>query len=833
MVPRVARELLFGLFATLAVTSALCSATVPTMPAFNEVRASFSTSEAQLLDRNGVVLATQRVDARVRRLDWVALADISPTVAAALVAAEDKRFYEHAGVDWVGFGSAAWDSVWRAFDGRRPRGASTLTMQLAGLLDPTLAIAVNTRTLGQKWDQAQAALALERTWSKAQIIEAYLNVTSYRGELTGIDAAARGLFGKAPAGIDAREAAILIALLRGPNAPAATVAQRACLVAAVSVPQLACEDVRASAMVALAGAYRLAPRDSAAPHLAARLLKVPGSRVTTTLDAELQRYAVANLRDHLAELSDRAVGDGAIVVLDNASGDVLAWVGSSGELSAAAQVDGVLALRQAGSTLKPFLYAQALDARLLTAASLVDDSPVAIATARGAYVPQNYDRNFRGTVSVRTALASSLNVPAVRTVELVGVDRFYDTLRQLGLDSLTESADFYGASLALGGADVTLLSLTNAYRALANGGQWAATRVIAGGAGSTPRRVFGAQAAFIIGDVLADRSARASSFGLENALATRVWSAVKTGTSKDMRDNWCVGFTSRYTVGVWVGNFSGAPPAVAPGPRVMDAAAAFVVADILADNGARVPTFGLDNALATRYWSAVKTGTSKDMRDNWCVGFSARYTVGVWVGNASGAPMHAVSGVTGAAPVWRQVMDALQRSDAGWAHPGRPLRRGAALASGAQAAGPQFGAPLPPPGLVAQPIAFAGQLEAARSEWFLAGTETALVVPASAAGTAARLIVSPDDGSVLAIDPDIPPAVQRLRFEAVAPLPAGASWRLDGKRLGAARPLAWSLWPGRHGLELLDAQGRVLDAVGFEVRGVQARAPVRAAALSR
>jgi penicillin-binding protein 1C len=268
----------------------------------------------------------------------------------------------------------------------------------------------------------------------------------------------------------------------------------------------------------------------------------------------------------------------------------------------------------------------------------------------------------------------------------------------------------------------------------------------------------------------------------------------------------------------------------------MDPAASFIVADILADNGARVPTFGLDNALATRYWSAVKTGTSKDMRDNWCVGFSARYTVGVWVGNASGAPMHAVSGVTGAAPVWRAVMDALQRSDAAWAHPGRlgpghaartqpaALKVDATAGSGRDAAAtplpPLPGAPATPPGLVARRIDFAGGLEAARTEWFLAGTETAHVALASVAGAAGRRIASPDDGSVVAIDPDIPPAAQRLRFEAVEP-PRGAAWRLDGRRLGPARPLAWPPWPGRHLLELVDARGTPIDTVAFEVRGAQ------------
>src|SRR5207237_5721621 len=157
-------------------------------------------------------------------------------------------------------------------------------------------------------------------------------------------------------------------------------------------------------------------------------------------------------------------------------------------------------------------------------------------------------------------LASSLNVPAVRTLELIGVDRFHDALKRLGLDTLTRDDEFYGAALALGDADVPLLSLTNAYRALANGGTAGATRFVPETrAATSPHRVFGAAASYIVADIHADRGARALSFGLENPLATRVWSAVKTGTSKDMRDNWCIGFTARYTGGVWVGNFSGAP----------------------------------------------------------------------------------------------------------------------------------------------------------------------------------------------------------------------------------------------------------------------------------
>ena len=700
------------------------------LPSFETVKAAYVSSEALLLDRHGIPLSELRVDPKVRRLDWVSLADISPAMAATLIAAEDKRFYDHAGVDWSGLAGAAWDSVWRTLDGRRPRGGSTITMQLAAFLDPALSqnsAGGNARTLGQKWDQAQAARALERTWTKPQILEAYLNLASYRGELVGLAAAARGLFGKSPAGIDAREAAILVALLRNPTAPAVAVAQRACVVAALASTAIVCEEVRATTMVTLAGAYRMAPRWSDAPHVAAKLLKHPGELVTTTLDADLQRFAAAMLRDHLAELAEHGVGDGAVVVLDNASGDVLAYVGSAGPLSSAPQVDGAAALRQPGSTLKPFLYALALDSKLLTAASLVDDSPLAIATARGMYVPQNYDRDFHGLVSVRTALASSLNVPAVRTLELIGVDRFHDALKRLGLDTLTRDDEFYGAALALGDADVTLLSLNNAYRALANGGTAGATRFVPETrAATSPHRVFGAAASYIIADILSDRGARALSFGLENPLATRVWSAAKTGTSKDMRDNWCVGFTSRYTVGVWVGNFSGAP-----------------------------------------------------MRD--------------------------VSGVTGAAPIWRDIVHRLHAAD-------------------------PSGRPAAPSGLLRVSVWFDPAVEPERREWFLRGTEMSVIESkrgGSAPGDAslAPRIRYPAADMVIALDPDIPVGAQRVVFEA-SPALAGSRWRLDGTTLSDsdARGRAdWTPASGRHTLTLEDSDGVPLSTVSFEVRGASVR----------
>ena len=213
----------------------------------------------------------------------------------------------------------------------------------------------------------------------------------------------------------------------------------------------------------------------------------------------------------LAELRGRHVEDGAVLVLDNASGDVLAWVGSSGDLSGAAEVDGVLARRQPGSTLKPFVYELAFEQRFITPATLLDDSPAQLATASGLYLPQNYDRHFKGWVSARTALGASLNVPAVRVGAMLGADALFARLNAFGL-ALPESGGYYGASLALGSADVTLLALTNAYRALANGGVYRDVNL------TRPRaragtRVADARAVYLVTDILADNTARAARSG--------------------------------------------------------------------------------------------------------------------------------------------------------------------------------------------------------------------------------------------------------------------------------------------------------------------------------
>ncbi|MGJ7490377.1 penicillin-binding protein 1C [Variovorax sp. ZT4R33] len=704
------------------------------LASFDEVRRDFRPSDTAVLDRDGALLQRVRTDATVRRGQWIALADVSPALRTAMVLSEDRRFYEHSGVDWRAVSSAAWGNLWNT----RTRGASTITMQLAGLIEEDLRRRTGGRSVSEKIGQAITATQLERNWRKDQVLEAYLNTVPFRGEIVGIDALSRTLFGKAPHGLDAREAAVAAALVRAPNAKPALVAQRACeVMKAMEATEAERRRIDCDAvdMFASAALQRRAfdPSEGIAPHAARRALQLrrdaaraPGANTAdttlrTTLRAPLQRFAVNTLQRHLRELRGRNVEDAALVVLDNASGEVLAWVGSSGALSRAGEVDAVLAQRQPGSTLKPLLYAQAIAERRLTAASLLDDSSAQIATAGGLYIPQNYDRQFKGPVSVRTALAASLNVPAVRTLVMVSPESFARQLQAAGLP-LRESGGYYGYSLALGSAEVSLLALTNAYRTLANGGRYGESRMLP---------------------------------------ATAATPAPHTLPAIDPR-------------------------------------AAFIVGDILSDANARTRTFGVDSVLGTRFWTAVKTGTSKDMRDNWAVGWSQRYTVGVWVGNAGGAPMWDVSGTSGAAPVWAEVM--------GFLHAREPSR-----------------APATPPGVVQVPVRFGNDLEAPRSEWFLAGTEQKVFAPDAAAADTGNRITSPADGSVIAIDPDIPPNRQRVRFEAQG---QGLQWRIDGKVFARGNQAQWMPWPGRHVIELADARGEVLDRVRVEVRGAGVLAPV-------
>lgn len=695
------------------------------VPSFEQARSATRSSEAMLLDRDGQVLQHLRLDKQRRMLAWVPLQEISPTLQQAVLVAEDKRFYSHSGIDLLAAGSAFLDNLHRS----RARGASTITMQLAKLLNAPADGSSQNSWLA-KLKQIRDALALELHWNKSQILEAYLNRVTFRGELVGVDAAARGLLAKGPNGLDNIDAAILASLIKSPGASRSRLAKRACAMLQAMPTFTGTQSKPASCMqVTLRTAllpslpFPIAGMDDA-PHLARHLLNKNGQQLKSSIDARVQRFARDTLRTHLAQLADQNVEDGAVVVLDNKSGEVLAYVGSSGDLSGAAEVDGVAALRQPGSTLKPFLYALAIDQGWLNASSVLDDSPLALTTPSGLYIPQDYDRHFQGAVSVRTALGASLNVPAIRTLTLVGVDPFLDKLRGLGLSSLTYDADHYGFGLALGGAETTLLQLTNAYRALANGGKWQAisfTPINTSQAHDETRQVFSPQASFIIGDILSDPSARTITFGLSSPLSTRTWAAVKTGTSKAMRDNWAIGYSDRYTVGVWVGNFSG-------------------------------------------------------------------------------APMWDVSGITGAAPVWRDVIEHLHRRY----HSRQPA---------------------PPAGVVQQQVRYQPPIESTRLDWVIANSQT--ITPSTSGiininiTPASAMLIAPPDSTIIAPDPDIPQSRQALLLQSGG---TGKSCMLLDKRpvatCGKTKTLVPLPLPGKHQLTLIDTRGNLLDMHTFEVRAL-------------
>lgn len=679
------------------------------LPSSEEVRASYRPSEANLLDRHGEVVHTLRVDPGVRRLAWTELPGISPALTKAVLRSEDKRFRRHRGADWIALAAAGAGRL----TGGPPRGASTITMQLVSLLDEGLKRGGSRRSLHRKILQVRAALELERRWSKEEILEAYLNLVPFRGELTGIAAASRGLFGKRPDGFDEAESLLLAVLIRSPNAPSGQVASRAVRLARALGSSVDPRDLESLAEGTFRRPYAILPDASLAPHVAHALLGNGTGNVVSTLDAGLQRFASEVLVRHLFSLHGRNVRDGAVLVVENRTGQVLAYVGNTGHAASARYVDGVRARRQAGSTLKPFLYGLAFERRILTPASLLDDSPLDVSTGRGMYAPQNYDRWYRGLVTARTALSASLNTPAVRTAILIGPEAFARKLRALGFEAVLDGGE-YGASLALGTADVSLAELVDAYRTLSNGGYHTSMTLLPG--------------------------------------------TVHPG-----------------------------------GKRVLSPQAAFLVSDILSDRGARSTTFGLENMLATPFWAAVKTGTSKDMRDNWCIGYSKRFTVGVWVGNFSGEPMWDVSGISGAAPAWAEIMDYLHRGRRNYP-------------------------PAPPDGVFARHVEFPDGAEEGRTEWFLEGTEPSL--PRLAIGEAAGpRIRYPLPGTILALDPDIPEGRQVLFFEAESGVGEFA-WVLNGKRLGPAdAPLPWPPMPGTFTVSLADAKGNIADTVEFSVRG--------------
>ena len=541
------------------------------------LRATPEPGAAQSLeDRHGRVLRLvpngQSLDSRP-----VALDQVSPFLVLATLAVEDQRFFEHGALDWKAVARALGQDV-RA--GRVVSGASTLTQQLARALEP------RPRTLWGKLKEAGKAFRLERELSKSQILEAYLNHAPYGNRCQGAEAAAQFYFGVPASALSLAQAALLAGIPKSParydpyKEPALAKERRDLVLRRLEEGAWVDAD---SLRQARAERWHLnkPERRFEAPHFTQMLkaLAPQQRRLRGTIDAALQQDLQALLRHQVQGLAKRHVRNAALVVLDNASGEVLAWVGSQDfdDEAAQGQVDGVSAQRQPGSALKPFLYSLAFE-RGWRPSSRIDDEPW---VAPDGYAAYNYDRSYHGRISLRQALACSYNVPAVRLCSAVGQPRFFRRLKDLGFASLDLPAGHYGLGLALGNGEVSLLELANAYATLGRLGRYLPVRVSMDEGiaplGQAPHRALPAGAAWVVLQVLQDNSARAPAFGLSSSLALPFPLAAKTGTTKDYHDNWCVGVTPEWTVAAWCGNFDASPMervsgVTGAGPLMYDAA---------------------------------------------------------------------------------------------------------------------------------------------------------------------------------------------------------------------------------------------------------------------
>ena len=468
------------------------------LPSFKVVRAQYASSVVNLLDRNGVILNQYVTHPQQQRLSWVSLNELSPALVSALLASEDQRFYQHQGVDWRAIAGAAWENLRH----NTHRGASTLTMQLAGLLDPSLSRSVGGRSYGQKWRQIKAAQQLEKHWTKAQILEAYLNLVDFRANIIGINAASNALFDNTPAQSDNNEASILSALLRGPNAKAKVVAQRACGVAYQLTHSSAnCTEIQKISLAKLNAQPTLNLHPQLAPAAARQLLTSAKSNILSSLDYDLQNSLVQQLAN---------IPSAAAVILDNTTAEILAYVSTDDT------VNQVISPHENGALLLPFIYASGITQKQLTAASILDNTPLIYNITLPNYLINTPTPTL---VSARTALANTLTLPAQHVLTQLDRTRWNAQLKSLKLNASSN----------------TLLTLANAYQMLANQGVYRPASFHVGGL-DVSTRVYPSTSSAIINDILT---------GNPN---TPTYYALITDTS------WAIGTNEYYTLALWVAN---------------------------------------------------------------------------------------------------------------------------------------------------------------------------------------------------------------------------------------------------------------------------------------
>ena len=599
---------------------------VPNPAKLTKTPAPIST---QILDRNGKLL--YEVYSEYKRTP-VAFATIPNYVKQGTLAIEDKNFYYHHGIDLTGVVRSIFNTV---FKGQRLAGGSTITQQLVknSLLSDT------NRTLTRKIKEAVLAIITEFTYSKDQILELYLNYTPYGGTAYGIESAANTYFGKSAKDLDLAEAALLVGLPQSPTSyspfgahPELAINRQGEVLRRMVEDKYITQDQATAAkaeklvfakknITINAPHFSLMVRDALVQKYGEDKVNLGGLRVTTTLDLELQQYFEASLSAEMKKISRLKISNGAAIVTKPNTGEILSLIGSKDyfDNDIDGQVNITTALRQPGSSIKPINYAVGL-LRGWPASTTYLDLPTCFGvTGQKQYCPKNYDGTFRGPVSMRLSLANSLNIPAVKQLALNGIEPFIATASAMGISTWTDPKN-YGLSLTLGGGEVTMLDMAKAFGTFANSGVTVPLISVIKVEDYTGK---------VLEQIDTEKIASAVSVMPEN------WTDFQANQSQPKTD------------------------LQSTDPRVtLPEEVTFIISDILADNGARSAAFGTNSELVIPGQTvSVKTGTTNDLKDNWTIGYTAEFLAVTWVGNNDNTSMsYVASGVTGASPIWNDIM---------------------------------------------------------------------------------------------------------------------------------------------------------------------------------
>ncbi|MEH2419587.1 MAG: penicillin-binding protein 1C [Nostoc sp.] len=744
------------------------------LPYFAPIRAADIAQNQlamQFSDRNGLPLGTLLTRDQ-EHTSVVPLNQVSPQFIHAILAAEDGSFYHHGALDM----KAVVRAIKEAIHAKRVvSGASTITMQLARMLDAV------PRNFSGKLSEVWLSWRLVAGMNKDEILSAYINRLPMGGNIYGVEAAARTYFSIPANELNLAQASLLAAI---PNNPTyfnpyehwERLKQRQKYV----LNRMVQEKYISGAIAARTHTEKVVfqsrqPGIIAAPHflfwLANQIPPTPlfkggwgdQSVIRTTINRPLQQFVEAQVQQVISSLAANNVHDASALVIDNRTGEVLAYVGSPDYFNEAklGRNDGVQALRQPGSTLKPFVYELALEKGLIRPNTILPDVPAhyAIPGAK-LYSPTDYTERFLGPVGVRIALANSLNVPAVRVLEKVGVETFLERLHQLGFEHLNQTPEHYGLGLTLGSGEVSLWELARAYLTIARQGD--ATPLVSTFSNSP----------------IQNRSIERS--------RTTSWKQATRSVPQESPKSKIPNSTT-----IWQ-----------------------LITNILSDSHARATAFGVDSVLNLPFATAVKTGTSSNFRDTWTVGFTTDYTVATWVGNFNGEPMRQVSGVTGAAPLWNRIMLHLHehQEPAGFPSPEGLVQLPICAISGLR--------PTPDCTSVMQEYFYLEDksnyqrenqfnLPPEYDEWLAKQQQSNF--------TSTNLrILSPHHGDLFLLYPG-KEAKQKLEFKLVGNKSAPVEWWLNGEKLDtqSANSLFWELHPGNWTLEA--RSGEMSDKVSFQV----------------